>query len=220
MILKADQNSYFVFDLDDTLYHEIDFLKSAYHSIVAEISSDPNDILYNELLNIYLSGSNPFRFLIEKFPEKNLTVEKLVYLYRNHYPIISLREGALEMLKEIKKKNGKTGIITDGRGITQRNKIQALDLGSLIDRLVISEEFGSEKPASVLYESFMDKDGGRQYYYFGDNISKDFISPKKLGWCCIGVLDGTSIHYKKLNEYSTDFLPHIFVNKFTEIEII
>jgi putative hydrolase of the HAD superfamily len=220
MILKSDQNSFFVFDLDDTLYHEIDYLKSAYHSIAGEISSDQDDVLYNKLLNIYLTGGNPFKFLIEKFPKRNLSVEKLLSLYRNHYPNISLNDGVLEMLKKIKKKDGRTGIITDGRGITQRNKIHALGLEGLIDKLVISEEFGSEKPVSELYESFMEKDCERQYYYFGDNLSKDFISPKNLGWCCIGVIDNDGIHKQILDEYSTSFLPHIFINKFTEIEII
>jgi putative hydrolase of the HAD superfamily len=220
MIIKADSKSCFVFDLDDTLYHEIDFLKSAYYSIVNEISVDCRDILYNEMLNIYFSGGNPFRFLIEKYPEKNLTLEKLLYLYRNHYPIISLKKGVLLTLMNIKKNKGNTGIITDGRSITQRNKIQSLGLGSLIDRIVISEEFGAEKPAPDLYQSFMDNEVVKQYYYFGDNLSKDFITPKKLGWYCIGIQDNNNIYKQYMSEYPSEFLPHIFINEFTDIGII
>jgi putative hydrolase of the HAD superfamily len=220
MIIKADSKSCFVFDLDDTLYHEIDFLKSAYYTIAKEISVDCKDILYNEMLNIYFSGGNPFRFLIEKYPEKNLTLEKLLYLYRNHYPIISLKEGVLLTLMNIKKNKGNTGIITDGRSITQHNKIQSLGLGSLIDRIVISEEFGAEKPAPDLYQSFMDNEVVKQYYYFGDNLSKDFIAPKKLGWYCIGILDDRNIYKKDLSEFTAEFLPHTFITEFTEIGII
>jgi putative hydrolase of the HAD superfamily len=220
MIIKADYNSYFVFDLDDTLYPEIDYLKSAYYEICNDLVPRKTLNLYNEMLDIHFSGGNAFNFLLEKFPAKKLSLEKLLYLYRNHNPKISLREGALEMLKEIKKKNGKTGIITDGRSITQRNKIQALGLENIIDKLLISGEFGFEKPASVLYESFMDKEVERQYYYLGDNLVKDFVAPKKLGWYCIGILDDKNIRKQNISEFSDEFLPHIFINKFTEIGII
>lgn len=220
MIIKADNNSYFVFDLDDTLYLEMDFLKSAFNAIAFEISPDIGSRLYEEMINIFLEGGNTFNFLLEKFREKNLTVEKLLYLYRNHYPDISLRDGVLNMIEEIKNRKGKIGIITDGRKITQRNKIKGLGLVDHLDKIVISEEFGAEKPASALYKSFMDADVEKQYYYFGDNLTKDFVAPKKLGWCCIGILDNNNIHRQNISEFSSEYLPHIFVNKFTEIGII
>ena len=95
MIIKADYNSYFVFDLDDTLYPEIDYLKSAYYEICNDLVPRKTLNLYNEMLDIHFSGGNAFNFLLEKFPAKKLSLEKLLYLYRNHYPKISLREGAL-----------------------------------------------------------------------------------------------------------------------------
>jgi len=220
MIIKADHNSYFVFDLDDTLYYEINFLKSAYSAIAAEISPHLSNELFEKMLEIYWSGRNTFRYLIEKFPERNMTVEKLLYLYRHHFPEISLKEGALDILSRIKESNGLTGIITDGRSITQRNKIKALGIEQYIDKLVISEEFGAEKPTSSLYESIMENEIMQQYYYIGDNLSKDFISPKKLGWCCIGILDEKNIRKQNLSDYSIEFLPHLFINNFAEIEII
>jgi len=220
MIIKADKNTYFVFDLDDTLYSEIDYLKSAYYAIAIEISNENGKLLCNEMVQIYSSGGNTFEYLLNKFPEKNLSIEKLLYLYRTHYPNISLREGVLEMLFEIKKRDGKIGVITDGRSITQRNKINALGLEDLVDKLVISEEFGYEKPASLLYESFIESGSEMQFYYVGDNLCNDFITPKKLAWCCIGVLDKKSINQQNLSEYAVEYLPHFFINKFTEIEII
>jgi putative hydrolase of the HAD superfamily len=219
MIIKAESSSYFVFDLDDTLYSEIDYLKSAFKSIAKELEPVIFNSLYDEMLRLYLSGGNTFKFLIEKFPEKNLTVEKLLYLYRNHYPNITLRVGVLEMFKEIRKKNGKIGLITDGRSITQRNKIQALGIEEYFSRIVISEEFGCQKPSVVLFESFMGECDNLSLYYFGDNILKDFIAPRKLGWNCIGLLNDENIHKKEVLDIPSEFLPHFFINKFTEIEI-
>jgi putative hydrolase of the HAD superfamily len=220
MIIKVDRNTCIVFDLDDTLYSEIDYLKSAFSYIAAEIAPESVKLVYDEMINTYISGGDTFKFITEKYSEKNLTIEKLLYLYRNHYPKISLREGVLEMLIAIKKRNGRTGIITDGRSITQRNKIKALGLEEYFDKIVISEEFGSQKPADSLFESFVENGIEAQYYYIGDNIYKDFISPKKLKWCCIGVLDKNNIHSQNLSDFSIDLLPHLFINRFNEIEII
>ena len=220
MIIKADHNSYFVFDLDDTLYSEIDYLHSAYRAISEEISTDQSDILYQQMMNIHMASGNTFKYLVEKFPDKNLTIEKLLYLYRNHNPLISLREGIWNMLNEIKKRNAKIGIITDGRGLTQRNKIKALGISDYIDKLVISEEVGFSKPSPELFNLFSDKDTIRQFYYFADNPAKDFITPKKLSWFCIGVSDKTNIHPQKLYDFSNEYLPHVFIRTFTEIEII
>jgi putative hydrolase of the HAD superfamily len=220
MIIKADSNSYFVFDLDDTLYSEIDYLKSAFKSIAKKIAPDNFKSLYDEMLNTYISGSDTFRLLIEKYPEKSLTVEKLLYLYRNHYPNITLKVGALEIFTEIRKRKGKIGLITDGRSITQRNKLKALGIDSYFDRIVISEEFGCQKPDLSVFESFMRGEDSLKLYYIGDNITKDFIAPKKLGWTCIGIINKDNIHAEDITEAPKEHLPHIFINKFTEIEII
>ena len=221
MIIKADHNSCFVFDLDDTLYSEIDYLKSGYNFIANEISPDQSENLYQQMMNIYMESGNAFKYLLEKFPEKNLTIEKLLYLYRNHNPLISLRIGVLNMLNEIKERNATIGVITDGRGLTQRNKIQALGIMDYIDKLIISEEIGKSKPSPELFNLFIEKENTqKQFYYFADNPAKDFIIPKKLSWCCIGVTVEDNIHSKKLFEFSHEFLPHIFIRDFTEIEII
>jgi putative hydrolase of the HAD superfamily len=172
------------------------------------------------MLDIHFSGKNAFEFLIEKFPSLNLSLEKLLYLYRNHFPDISLREGVLGMIQGFKSRGSKFGIITDGRLVTQRNKLEALGLSRLIDKLLISEEFGASKPAPELYESFMKSDNQKQFYYIGDNIHKDFVTPKKLGWFCIGILDSKNVHEQKLSEVPNEYLPHLFIKSFTEIGII
>jgi putative hydrolase of the HAD superfamily len=220
MIIKADSESYFVFDLDDTLYRERDFLKSAYYAICNEIFPENALNLYNEMVAIHISGGNAFSFLIEKYPAKKISLEKLLYLYRNHFPNISLREGVLEMIQAFKSRDSKFGIITDGRVVTQRNKVEALGISQLVDKLLISEEFGASKPAAELYESFMESDKQKQFYYIGDNILKDFVTPKKLGWFCIGILDSENVHGQKLSEVSNEYLPHVFIKSFTEIGII
>ena len=56
-----------------------------------------------------------------------------------------------------------------------------------------------------------------QYIYIGDNPKKDFITPNRLGWTTIGILDsGQNIHSQDVcigNEY----LPQRWVKSFTDI---
>lgn len=220
MIIKADNKSYFIFDLDDTLYSEIDYLKSAFITIAGEIAPDIYKSLYDEMLNSYLSGGDTFKLLIEKYSEKKLTIEKLLYLYRNHYPDITLRGGVLDLFTEIRKRKGRIGLITDGRSIIQRNKLKALGIDKSFDRIVISEEFGCQKPDLSIFESFMSVKDNLTFYYIGDNVKKDFIAPNKLGWTSIGIVDNDNIYAKEIPEVPMEFLPHFFIKKITEIEII
>jgi len=220
MIIKVNQNSVFVFDLDDTLYCEIDFLKSAYRSIAQRIAPEQDLELYEEMMKIYNGGENTFKYVIEKYPEKKYTLDILIEYYRNHNPQISLKDGVMDLLKRVRALGGKIGILTNGRGITQRNKINSLGISELIDEILISEEFGNSKPDEMVYRHFQNKFSGGEFYYFGDNPKIDFIAPKKLKWFCVGVRDAANVHKFNFSDFSPEYLPHLFIKKFSEIEIV
>lgn len=220
MIIKVEARTCIVFDLDDTLYNEIDFLVSAYKYISTQIDPASSDQIFYELFTVYKSGGNAFDYIIKKFTNKKYTVDFLLSLYRNHFPKISLKNGVVDLLSNIKKKNGKIGIITNGRSITQRNKIQALGIDKFIDITIVSEEIGFEKPDREVYISFLKNNFLSQFYYIGDNPRIDFITPKKLGWCCIGILDDFNVQKTHIEDFSQEFLPHLFIRNFSELEII
>jgi putative hydrolase of the HAD superfamily len=220
MIIKADSRTFFLFDLDDTLYNEIDFLISGYKRIAAETDPASADDLFRMMLDTYRSGNNTFKAVIEKYPGKNLTIEKLLHLYRNHIPDIVLRDGVLDMFGNIKKRQGRIGLITNGRSITQRNKINALGISLFIDEIMISEESGFEKPDVRIYDYFGQKYPGFRFLMFGDNVRIDFVTPRKLNWYCIGIKDIRNIHAGDQNNTGPDFLPHEFINSFGDIKII
>ena len=50
-----------VFDLDDTLYKEIDFLKSGYRYILTKTAITDKQVIYNEMLSKYHNGENVIR---------------------------------------------------------------------------------------------------------------------------------------------------------------
>lgn len=180
------------FDLDDTLYKEIDFLKSAYMEIAMTVGHPEATV---RMLDWYYAKVNAFEKLIETYG-LSITVSDCLKIYRNHFPEISLDTGVKEFLVELKDNGAKLGLISDGRSITQQNKIKALGLEGLFDIEIISEEFGSEKPSLKNYQAVMDKFPEQQkFIYVGDNPAKDFIAPNQLGWNSVCLLDdGRNIH--------------------------
>ena len=212
-----------VFDLDDTLYKEVDFLKSAYKEIAVFLSKETDrnhDAIYGNMMEYYKNGANAFKEILEFTQSKNTTIEQVIAIYRNHTPNIALDVETEELLKRLKKSNVRMGLITDGRSKQQRNKIEALKLRDYFKDIIISEEFGSEKPNIRNFKYFNDKYLGCQFLYIGDNTAKDFIAPNKLGWLTVCLLDqGNNIHQQNFNVKKAQ-QPVFTINSISELEHI
>ena len=200
------KNKIIAFDLDDTLYKEIDFLKSAYIEIASIVDKSHSETLYNNMISNYYKGNNVFKFISETYAA--YTVEKLLKIYREHYPSISLSNEEWNVLLKLKTE-AITGLITDGRSLTQRNKIKALGLENYFDKIVISEEIGYSKPDIRLFNEFK-KYGVSQYYYVANDTRKDFVTPNRIGWITICLLDVNNQNIQKQDfSLSEDYLPQI-----------
>jgi putative hydrolase of the HAD superfamily len=208
------KNKFIVFDLDDTLYSEIDYLKSAYSEIASIVDSDQGDRLYLSMMRMYFDKKNVFEFISKVYPD--YTIEILLKLYREHIPNIKLRQNVIEVLNLFVANDYKLGLLTDGRSKTQRNKINQLSIDSFFSKIVISEEFGTEKPCIDNFEVFM-KDGDFYFYYIADNPQKDFISPNKLGWFTVCLLDDGNNVNKQDFLLPIEMLPKAVVSDFKEI---
>lgn len=209
-------NKYIVFDLDDTLYNEIDFLYSAYKEIANYLSADPN--LFQLMKEKYHLGENVFEWLLSCYP--NIEKSALLKLYREHIPEISLSQETQEIIQFCKKKDYLLGLITDGRSLTQRNKLMALGIDSAFQKIIISEEFGSEKPNLENYKAFMDNENNiDEYIYIADNPRKDFVAPNQLGWKTICLLDnGRNIHPQNFEETKDNYLPNYKIRNISELK--
>lgn len=192
------------FDLDDTLYKELDYLKSAYKEI-AESVGHPEAA--DQMLDWYQAGENAFKKLIDAYG-LTVSIGGLLKIYREHYPDIHLDEGVKEFLVGLKEDGAKLGLISDGRSLTQRNKIKALGLEGFFDIEIISEEFGSEKPCLKNYQAVMDKFPERKVFvYVGDNTAKDFVAPNQLGWRTVCLTqDKRNIHRQNMT-LAKEYMP-------------
>lgn len=212
-----------VFDLDDTLYYEIDFLKSAYKNISLKISKMVSvypQTIYEQMLKSYYAGENVFETTISTY-NLSIDVEELLIIYRNHKPNIRLTKDRVKVLNALKNDGVTMGLITDGRSQQQRNKIEALGLEKWITEILISEEFGSEKPNINNFKHFENLFGKTSYYYIGDNIKKDFIAPNTLRWITICLKDnGLNIHSQKEKGVSKQHLAKYNISCFSEFKDI
>lgn len=202
-----------VFDLDDTLIKEIDYLKSAFMEISRIVNSEDEN-LFQQMMNWYFKKENVFQNLVDLYPNNNIMSLRTVY--RNHFPDFDSNTKVKEFLVELKERGFVLGLITDGYKVTQRNKIKALDIELLFDLIIISEEFGSEKPNLKNYEIFHQFDTD-EYYYIGDNVNKDFITPNSLGWKTVCLIDNGSNIHKQDFEKDTLYLPQINILNLLEL---
>lgn len=188
-----------IFDLDDTLFDEVDFLYSSYRAI-ANYFSETYDLHREKILSVLMTASgNAFDELRSWLP--SYVKEDPIWMrdfYRSHTPDIRLRPGVGSTLQELLKRNVKLGIITDGRINTQSSKIHALGLDLLIPekQIIISEAINADKTTT---KPFLEMQRlipeASNYVYVGDNPAKDIVNPRSLGWTTILVRNmGRNIH--------------------------
>ena len=221
-------NKVVVFDLDDTLYKEIDFLKSGYRKVADYVGRllrlSSIDIYYN-LLSWHSRGENAFARLNETYGIET-PMKEYLDIYRYHQPNITLPEETKAALSGLKEAGVLMGIITDGRLETQNNKIEALGLSEWIsdDFVFINEEQKYFKPNHWSFDRMMLKcfakgaEADAIFYYVGDNPEKDFLGPNELRWTSICLLDneGKNIH-KQDFDLQQKYLPKYKVDSINEL---
>lgn len=190
---NASQYDAVVFDLDDTLYDEVDYVKSGFKA-VAEVF--PEEDTYSKLLTYFREGKPAIDALLN---DMNCNDEALkgrcLEVYRNNKPQIKLADDVRGLLQTLRRSGKKLGIITDGRPDGQRAKIAALGLDSLVDEIIITDELAGatgnvmnfRKPNNIAFVIMLDRLGVAlsKMVYVGDNPSKDFHPARSLGFDAI-----------------------------------
>ena len=203
----------FVFDLDDTLYSERDFEKSGIEYVYNYF-----EIKHVSLDSILNNRKNWIDQIIN-VTNKEITIQMVLDLYRCHLPSIELYKDSKVFLDMLLSNGYEMSLITDGRSITQRNKLKALGIESYFKNIVISEEVNSEKPSEYNFNLVMNNKCRENYIYIADNPQKDFITPNKLDWTTICLLDrGQNVH-KQIFNNSIEYNPHFIINSFDEINL-
>ncbi len=171
-----------IFDLDDTLYSEKQYIRSGYKAVAKYLG---NEAFSDELWKCFEAGIPAIDELLNVLgclEKKNECLE----VYREHLPEISLYDGVIELIQKLKNIGIKVGIITDGRVSGQKKKIQALGLDKVIENIIITDELGGiqfRKPCDKAFHIMQCrlKKPFERMIYVGDNVQKDFQAPEQLG---------------------------------------
>lgn len=177
-----------IFDLDDTLISEAEYVKSGYN-VVSKHIEDKFNINSNEAFNklwflFEKREKNTFNKLLDEYmvsyTKEDIT--EIVNIYRNHMPNISFFDDVIPVLEELKKRNIHTGIISDGYLVTQKNKLEVLNEYNKFDYIILTDELGKEywKPNPKAFQMMLDRFNlnPEEVIYVGDNPKKDFYIKK------------------------------------------
>lgn len=200
-----------IFDLDDTLYSEMNYVLSGFSAICEQFPKIKN--LNEFLLEGFSKGELAIDYAIDKAfanSKKNnikFIKSKMLAIYRNNKCIdLHLYDGVYAALLYFKIKHIKLGIITDGRLESQWAKIKAMKLDEIMDEIIITDELAGNglvenfrKPASIAFEVMSERFNFeyRNMIYIGDNIDKDFKAPKKLGMQAMFFNNKQGLYYKR-----------------------
>ena len=203
-----------VFDLDDTLYNEIEFVYSGFNAVSKYFSNKYNinkvEFFDNmvEILNKFGRGQ-VFDLVLKKFYIYNkINLKKSISIYRLHSPKINLPDESIETLKYIKNNNIPIYIVTDGNKIVQSKKIEALKVEKYVNKVYITHRYGLKysKPSTYCFKKILEleKCSYNEVVYIGDNVNKDFINIKKLGFRTIRIINGMFKNVIKKEEYHAE----------------
>jgi len=174
-----------VFDLDDTLYDEIEYCKSGF-AVVGEFlanlpESRPSSMGEGEAppadpatASAFAETRRIFAVLWEQFTAGNRTktfnaaldelgigyddelIGELIEVYRNHKPKITLPQDSLDALCELSTKYT-LALLTDGFLPGQQFKVQALAIEKYFKSILYTEQLGREcwKPSPAGFEKIM-----------------------------------------------------------------
>lgn len=169
-----------VVDLDDTLYSEYSFHDSAFRYIAVRVGLDPagNEI---EAARAELRRSGRPLDLLSEIT--GIEVSRLLEWHRYHEPTISPYPDARAFLHRLDDAGIPVVLLTDGRSITQQNKIDALGIRQLLTKVLVSEEVGVSKfNVDAFLRAAEELASRTPVVSFGDNPLKDVDQPIRLGW--------------------------------------
>jgi len=192
-----------VFDLDDTLYNEHDYVMSGFLAVanfLQERKGLKANKIFEEMKEILRESGRGLSF--DTFLKNNQIyskklVKECLHIYRHHLPQIEIYPDAKRLIERYKDQS--LFIVTDGHKIVQENKIKALNLNDKMEHCYLTNRYGNTnaKPSPYCFLLICKKKqlSPRDVVYIADNPYKDFVGLKTLGFQTIRILRG---HYKDI----------------------
>lgn len=199
-----------IFDLDDTLYLEKDYVKSGFMHVsdfIANKFSHDKNYVFEQLLQLFNEDKNKvFNRYLEYHGLLNTDLEmQMIKEYRFHTPTLTLSTENVELLHWLRDQGFKIGLITDGRPEGQRGKIKALCLNEYCDHIIVTDELGGveyRKPNQTAFINMLLQLNipPEEAVYVGDNPAKDFVAGNRLGMHTIMLVNEECMHSQSVRD--------------------
>ena len=195
-----------IFDLDDTLISEDEYIRSGYRAVssfLKDMYGWDERMTARQLYDLYLEDSGKvFNRLLESHDirYKENEIMELVEVYREHVPDVHFYPDVKPALRELKNKGIKLGLLSDGYAVTQRKKLTVLNANGkkVFDKIIITDELGRDywkpdpRPFIMMKEAFMAD--WSDMVYVGDNPEKDFFIGRDLPIMTVRIVREKSVY--------------------------
>lgn len=198
-----------VFDMDDTLYSEMQFVEGGL-AAVAKAAGELFGVAPEELLSLmrtaltrdlaeYGSARTVFNAALVScgIADDPETIARLVSVYRTHEPRLEPYPDVRPTLRLLAPKVT-LALITDGPALVQRAKYESLHLDEYFFAAIFTDEHGPDcgKPSPSAFQLVEELTGlsGATLVYVGDNPAKDFVGARRVGWKTVRLRRPDGLH--------------------------
>lgn len=191
-----------VFDIDDTLYLERDYVRSGLRAVDRWVRRELGVLEFFETAwDAFDRGvrGRIFDYVLQEsgFDASPEIIDRLVSIYRTHTPDIELLPDARGCLDALRA-GFALAIVTDGHADSQRAKVAALGTDRWIAPTLLTstlgQGFGKPHPRAFRMIEAATGFNGPKCTYVADNPAKDFAGPKSLGWRTVRVRRTGALH--------------------------
>jgi putative hydrolase of the HAD superfamily len=202
--MNLPRNTYpvMVFDMDDTLYDERQFVIGGFRA-VARMLAERHGVSEPHLLRAMLATQQRegrgrvFDSVLARLGmATRRAVKECLSVYRAHRPNLTLYPAARMALQRLRP--GVLYVVTDGNKRVQAVKARALGLDRICRKVYCTHQYGVRhaKPSPYCFELIRRRErcDWRDMVYVGDNPRKDFVGLNPLEVTTVRVLTGAHRH--------------------------
>jgi putative hydrolase of the HAD superfamily len=179
-----------LFDMDDTLYPELDYMRSGVRHALSALEFHGSVSAFEAAMLRRFHAGQREMLMQDAFAEIGVRADDrlmtaFLSAYRDQQPAISLSTTMRSALDRLKSEGFAMALVTDGDAARQQRKVEALGLASWFDPIILTATLGKgiDKSTPLPFDILVRRFGTqRPFVFVADNPHKDFIHPLRLGW--------------------------------------
>jgi putative hydrolase of the HAD superfamily len=227
-MLSIDRIQLITFDLDDTLYPEIQYVAAGFRNLadfLAKGDQGLSDLFYEKMTAWHLQGRRDiFQQILAEIGQdvSERAIHDLIDIYRTSDRQLTLFPDADRAIDRFRAAGTYLAILTDGWLDPQQKKIHWLNLHKRMDAIFYTDALGKDfwKPSPRGFEQLMRHFNlpPGECIYIADNELKDFAGPNRLGWRTVKIVRQNGL-YRDKTTGQEDYKPNFIIQTLDELII-